>query len=181
MTKTTIALGILFACSGCLQSTGVVAKTNTSTSLSQNCLLPNSASVANISRKLAGTATAMSPEFCGSISSYTCNRKLFSPTVTNGKSIAEECTHLAELGGDVCLKVNVQTYSTAEAAKRSDISATSLQPGGDLNRSDYLCYQSSLVDGDNFLAVGEGDHLNEALAAALVQCNGVSPRLTVGK
>lgn len=172
------ALLLVLTGSGCLQNTGVLTKTN---ALSQNCSLPNSVAVANISLRMAEASVVVGSDFCASVADYTCNRKRFSPTATNGKSIVEECTHVAELGGDVCLKVNSQSYSTAEAAKRSDISASAALPGGDLNRSDYLCYHSSLVDGENYLTIGEADHLNEALAAAFVQCAGIAPRLSAGK
>lgn len=179
MNRLSSAIAACFVCfSGCLPSAGVLVK---SAALSQNCPLPNSVAVKNIGRRLAEASVLVGPDFCSKSTDYTCNRKRFSPTARDGKSIVEECAHVSELGGDVCMKVNSQSYSTAEAARRSDISASSVLPGGDLNRSDYLCYHSSLFDGDDYLAMGEGDHLNEALAAAFAQCFGVTPRLAVGK
>lgn len=161
-------------CTGCFQNTGVVTKTN---ALAQNCLLPNAAAVKSISSRLSAASVVVSADFCANSADYTCNRKIFSPTAVNAKNSAEECTHLSELGGDVCLKVNSQSYSTAEAAKRSDISASSILPGGDLNRSEYICYHSALIDGDNYLAIGESDSLNEALANAVSQCSGILPSI----
>ncbi len=181
MGKILFSVALAIACSGCIESKGVTVKTNALSQNSANCLLPNSVAVKNIGNRLAAAAVTIGPDFCAKAADYVCNRKRFSPTAQNGKSVVEECTHSAELGGDVCLKVNSQSYSTAEAANRSDVAAAAVLPGGDLNRSDYLCYLPSLVDGNEYIAQGEGEHLNEALSAAFAQCSAIAPRLTAGK
>jgi len=175
-----IVFVLIFCGSACLKSTGVVEKVS-KPALSQKCLLPNSLTIQNVSRKLAAASVIVDASFCSNIENYTCSRKRFSPTAKNGKSTVEECVKLDEFGGSVCLMVNSQSYNTSDAAKRVDISPSESLPGGELNRSDYLCDQSKLLDGDDFLAIGEGDDLAGALLGAYSKCMSIAPRLSSEK
>jgi hypothetical protein len=167
--------------SGCLENTGVAAKAGFSLATSQtNCLLPDAASVKNLTQKFAASAVTVGGDFCAKPTGYDCNLRVFSPTATNGQAEVDECAHVAELGGDVCFKVKSFTFSTRDASRASGVSATALQPGGEFNRLEYQCSQHDLFDGSNFLAVGEADSLKDALAQAFTKCSALQPRLTAG-
>lgn len=176
------ALLATFALSSCIQNTGIAAKAGYTLSKSQaNCLAPDAASVKNIAQRFAASAVEVGGDFCLKPESYECYLRKFSPTLANGQSTTEEIAHVAELGGNTVYKLKTQTYSTREAASAPGVSAVALQPGGDYNRSEYVCHQTALKDGVNFLAVGEGESLDDALSSAYSKCTSLAPRLVSGK
>ncbi|MBS1962837.1 MAG: hypothetical protein JST04_11515 [Bdellovibrionales bacterium] len=169
--------------SACLENAGVVVKSGASISKSQaNCLLPDSAAVAHVASRLAASAVDVSnADFCAKPEGYECYVRRFSPGLVDGESTIEETAHVADLGGNVVFRLAARNYSTRDAARAPGVSAAALQPGGDFNRSEYVCNQHDLKDGTSYLAVGEGDNLNDALAAAYAKCTGVAPRLAAAK
>jgi len=157
---------------------GVVVKSGPSLKALQNCPLPNSKQVARVARSLASAATAVTPESCAQIERFECYRRVFSPLVPNEKRNEQECANVAAFGGDFCVSLPVQYYDTSEAASRPDTNAAALQPGGDYNRSEYVCHQRELRDGDVVLASGLGESLKEALLNAHSECTAVAPRIS---
>lgn len=172
-----------FVLSACLENAGVVAKTGASIAKSQaNCLAPDSEAVAHVASRLAASAVDVSSaEFCAKPEGYECYVRRFSPLLSDGESTIEETAHVADLGGNVVYRLAARNYSTRDAARAPGVSASALQPGGDFNRSEYVCHQHDLKDGATYLAVGEGDNLNDALSAAYAKCTGVAPRLADAK
>lgn len=176
-----IAAFAAISLAGCLENTGVVLKSSTSASQSQaNCLLPNQAAVKAISQRLVAAGTLVGPDFCSKPEGYSCYRRVFSPSISDGQTSDNECAKVNELGGDVCLKIDSRNFNTFEVSRLADTPASSTKPGGELNRSEYVCDEKDLKDGDNFLAIGEGDTLGAALSAAFAQCASVAPRLGGG-
>ncbi len=180
-----VMLGVLASVAGlssCLENTGIAAKAGYTLSKSQaNCALPDAASVKNIGQRLAASAVVVGVDFCAKPDGYECYVRKFSPTTIAGQSVVEECPHVAELGGDICYNLKSVGFNTRAAARAPGVSASASQPGGDFNRSEYVCHQHDLKDGENYLAVGEGDTLRDALANAYAKCAGVAPRLAAGK
>jgi hypothetical protein len=175
-----IAMLSCVALAGCLQNTGVVTKSIMTSAIQQgqaNCALPNQAAVKSIDRRLAAAGVVVGPDFCAKSESYTCYRRVFSPTVGDGQSTESECAKVAALGGQVCLKVESRNYNTFEASRQTGVSPTSVLPGGEYNRSEYVCSDQDLKDGDHYLAIGEDDSLGGALSAAIAECSSIAPRL----
>ena len=179
------ALAILatFALSACLENSGVALKSAKSTLVKSqaDCALPDSATVQSVGRRLAASAIEVGADFCGKPENYECYVRKFSPSVANGQSVVEECGHVGELGGDVCLKLKANFFNTREASRAPGTSASASLAGGEFNRSEYVCHNRELKEADVFLAVGEGDFLKDALAASVAKCAGVAPRLASGK
>lgn len=172
------ALTATLALSACLQNTGVVSKTGQALTKGQsNCLAPDAAAVKNIAQRLTASAIVVGGDFCAKPEGYECYARKFGVTLSNGTSTVEERAHVAELGGDFAIKVETHTYNTREAATSPGVSSSATLAGGDYNRSEYVCHQHDLKDGDNYLAIGEAESLNEALAGAYAKCTGVAPRL----
>jgi hypothetical protein len=173
---------VLSLSSSCLQSTGVTSKSSSSLSTGQaNCALPNAKAVANVAQRFAASAEEIGPDFCGKSENYECYVRKFSPDLVDGKSVVEECGHVPELGGNLCLKMNANFFNTREASRAPGTAAAASLVGGEFNRSEYVCHNRELKDADVFLAVGEGDALGEALSASYAKCAAVAPRLAVGK
>src|SRR5262249_45318667 len=149
-------------------------------SQSQNCALPNQSAIMAIDQRLAAAGTVVGPDFCGKVDNYACYRRVFSPTGTEGQSVESECAKGEERGGDVWLKLDSRNYSTYEASRLPDTSSSALRPGGEFNRSEYVCHQKELKDGENVLAIGEGSSLGEALSASYALCVSYAPRLGSG-
>ena len=155
------------ALSSCIESQGVVSKTAQTIGKTQtNCLLPDTASVRNIASWMTASAVDVGSDFCAKPEGYECYVRKFSPTGVAGAGNVEERAHVAELGGDFLVKLESRVYNTREAASAPGVSAASTVAGGEYNHSEYVCHQRELRDGDNFLAVGDGESLNEALIAA---------------
>lgn len=179
------ALAAIFpflALSACLENAGIASKAGTTLAKSQsNCLAPDSAAVKNIALRLAASSVEVASDFCTKADGYECYLRRFSPTLANGQTTTEETSRFVEFGGTTAFKLRTQTYNTREASRAPGVSAVATQSGGDYNRSEYVCHQLALKDGTTFLAVGDGDTLDEALAAAYAKCSGVAPRLATGK
>lgn len=168
-----------FITTGCIGlKNGVVTLDGSSLNPIQNCPLPNNAVVARIERKMASASRTVGEDFCTQIQNYTCTRRVFSPETSNRTAIEQECTKIDEFGGSACLTLTSHYFDTREAAKRDDTPSVSLQLGGEYNRSEYQCYQNLLKDGDDYLAVGQGDDLREALLLSHLECTGIAPRLS---
>lgn len=164
---------------GCINlKSGVITLDGSSLNPIQNCPLPNNAVVARIERKMASASQTVGEDFCTNIQNYSCSRRIFSPETTTREAVEQECTKVEEFGGSTCMSLPSHYFDTREAAKRDDTSSIALQPGGEYNRSEYQCHQNLLKDGDDYLAVAQGDDLREALMLAQLECTGIAPRLS---
>jgi hypothetical protein len=177
-----VVAAVALTLSGCIGigggGSGIFARTASKAALSQNCEIPDSFAVKNINRRLAAEGTVVGPDFCAKIESYACYRRVFSPIVAEGASVEEECTQAVEVGGPFCMKLDSRNYNTREATLLAETPTSATQPGGEFNRSEYVCHHKELKDGETYLAVGEGELLKDAVVAAFGKCTGVSPRLT---
>lgn len=175
------ALVAPFALSACLESTGIAAKAGYSLSSSQaNCLLPNTSSVRNITQRLAANSITLNFDFCSKPGGYDCVVHKFGPSLANSESVVGESVNVPELGGDVSISVNSQSFNTFSVAHLPGVSASASQPGGELNHTEYVCNQHDLRDAETSLAIGEADNLKDALASAYAQCSSVAPRVVSG-
>jgi hypothetical protein len=175
-------MAIALTLSGCIGigagGSGVFGKTASKAALSQNCEIPDGFAVKNINRRLAAEGTVVGPDFCAKSESYSCYRRVFSPIVAEGASVEEECAQVAEVGGAFCVKLESRNYNTREASLLADTPTAATKPGGEFNRTEYVCHHRDLKDGETYLAVGDGEQLKDAVVAAYGKCTGVSPRLT---
>jgi hypothetical protein len=168
--------------SSCLvESKGVIMKNMSAVIAKQNCAAPNAVAVKNIANRLIASGTEVSSDFCSKIESYSCYSRVFSPTAVDGQSSEQECSSAPELGGDFCMKLSTRIFSTREASSLPDTAPGALRPGGEFNRTEYVCHQSQLKDGEEYLAIGEGETLKEAVLASYAKCASVAPRLTASK
>lgn len=142
-----------------------------------NCPVESSNKIAQVSRRLASANIAITSNFCSDPAQYECYRRVFSPKTRNGKTMEQECGELSELGGTFCLKLSSQYFDTSEAAKLPETRSEDLEIGGEFNRTEYVCHQRELKDGDLFLTTSQGDQLKEALLAAIGRCQSVVPRI----
>lgn len=165
--------------SGCMENSSLMSQSKSA--LSQNCALPNSAAVKSIGRRLASESIEVDREFCAKSENYACHERVFSPNVSEGVSTENQCARVAALGGDVCLKVSRRAYNTRDAATLPDTDPSAVAPGGEYNRSEFVCHQQVLRDGDQYLAGGEGDTLAEALGKSAVECAAISPRIAAAR
>ncbi len=164
---------------GCVENSSLMSKSKSA--LSQNCALPNSAAVKSIGRKLASESIEVDREFCAKGENYACHERIFSPNVSDGSSTEVQCARVAALGGNVCLKVSRRAYNTRDAATSPDTDPAAVVPGGEYNRSEFVCHQQVLKDGDTYLAGGEGDTLAEALGKSAKECAAISPRVAAAR
>ncbi len=146
-----------------------------------NCTVDSSKKIAQVSRRLASANVAITSTFCSEPAQYECYRRVFSPKTRNTKTTEQECGELPELGGRFCMKLSTQYFDTSEAARLPETSSQDLEMGGEFNRTEYVCHQRELKDGDLFLTASPGDQLKESLLAAIARCQSVVPRLSAAQ
>lgn len=118
-------------------------------------------------RAPAGISAERLKAFCESVTAYSCERRVFSPSVENGRAAVSECFDAQER---VCFSVDSLSFNTRDAASQPDTDPTASLPGGEYNRTEYKCHNSSVKQGDQLLAVGEGDSLKAAFDSAFKSC-----------
>src|SRR5690606_30239134 len=96
---------------GCLPNSGVSSRSIFTASIKENCEVPDQAAIRNIDRRLSAAGILVGPDFCSTAENYSCYRRVFSPTVADGKSIESECAKVSDLGGEVCLKLESHSFS----------------------------------------------------------------------
>lgn len=104
---------------------------------------------------------------CEVFSDYVCERRIFSPTVDNNKSVRSECG-LTEAAGEVCVSVLVNSFNTSGAREPSN--AKDFEAGGDYNREEILCANSKLTVNGVSVIHSEGSNVFEALSLAIEKC-----------
>ncbi|MGE0527634.1 MAG: hypothetical protein AB7P49_11265 [Bdellovibrionales bacterium] len=112
--------------------------------------------------KVAASVISSGDLKCADPSSYSCERRIFSPQVQDRAFAHTEC-----LPDGRCVDVDVRQFATAALAQRGD--EYMLLPGGDYNREENRCAHKLQSDG---LAVfrSEGDTLEEALNEIMSAC-----------
>lgn len=108
---------------------------------------------------------------CGNFNNYACDRRIFSPDVADMSHLLKECL----VGGENCVDVEIRQYNTSPVRGAAS-DEYMFEPGGSYNREEIRCHHRYLY---RQMAVfeGEGDSLEEALAAAMKACEkaGESP------
>ena len=101
---------------------------------------------------------------CDNFNNYRCERRVFSPNVATLSHSLKECLP----GGDNCVDVEVNQFSTASALAAQEDAAL-FAAGGSYNREEVRCHHRYFYQG---VAVfeGEGDSLEAALAGAMKAC-----------
>ena len=100
---------------------------------------------------------------CADFNQYSCERRIFSPSVSDMTHSLKEC--LSQ--GSACVDVEVRQFNTASAAASG--APEDFLPGGDYNREEIRCSHKYVYRGLRVFQ-GEGDSLEEALAEALKYC-----------
>jgi|GEM_PF-4692808 len=101
---------------------------------------------------------------CDDFSSYSCERRIFSPDLDTMTHSLKEC-----LPGDtICVDVDVRQFNTSVARGPSS-NLADFQPGGSYNHEEVRCYHRWLYNG---MAIFEGDRatLEESLSDAMSAC-----------
>jgi hypothetical protein len=172
-----LAVALAVSSGGCvemgLKRVSAVAAAESATQV--GCVLQKSRNLQALASqvKLAPEARAAT-DLCTSPAHYVCTHRQFSPDALSEKTTREECTELPSLGGKVCLSLASQIFNTREAARTADLGEQAIEPGGELNRHEYLCHHVQLKDGDTALVQGEADTFAEALRRVSAKCTGVS-------
>lgn len=105
---------------------------------------------------------------CQNPGNYVCSAKIFGPTLSDGKLVTNQCSSIAALNKP-CLNVAVQNFSTGSLLKVSSVDPKKFAAGGDFNRSEFSCYNSSAgIDASKIL--GESSTLDNALLSAYTSC-----------
>jgi hypothetical protein len=100
---------------------------------------------------------------CADFNNYTCERRVFSPDVSDMSHALKEC-----LPGDrICVDVEVREFNTSVA--RATASEASFAPGGEYNHQEVNCSHRMVYRGVA-LFTGHADSLAEALAQAMSAC-----------
>lgn len=176
-----LVFGLALATGGCVE-TGVrrvSAVTATESATQVGCVLQKSRNLQQLASrvKLAPDARG-SADLCSSPAHFVCTHRQFSPDAPTEKTSREECTELAALGGKFCLNLVSHVFNTREAARTADLGDQAIEPGGELNRHEYLCHHVQLKEGDAALLLGEADTFAEALRRVSTKCAELSPFLT---
>lgn len=100
---------------------------------------------------------------CADFNQYSCERRIFSPSVAEMTHSLKECVY----GGSFCVDVEVRQFNTSAA--RASALAEDFQPGGDYNREEIRCSHKYVYRGLRVFQ-GDGESLEEALAQALRLC-----------
>jgi hypothetical protein len=101
---------------------------------------------------------------CGNFNHYACDRRIFSPNVDDLSHQLKECVS----GGQECVDVEVRQFSTAGLKSSEDPAL--FAPGEAYNREEIRCHHRFFYE-DVALFEGEGESLEEALAAAMKACD----------
>jgi len=176
---TSVIIAVLLFSSGCLEMKNQIREKTSATYQSsiKNCTVDTSNKIAQVSRRLASANVAITSTFCSEAAQYECYRRVFSPKTRNAKTVEQECSDLPELGGRFCLKLSTQYFDTSEAARLPETRSEDLELGGEFNRTEYVCHQRELKDGDLFLTASPGDQLKDSILAAIARCQSVVPRI----
>jgi hypothetical protein len=108
---------------------------------------------------------------CSNSAAYVCSRAVFSPDVSSGHTVVNECSTVQALGSP-CLNVESVNYNTSQAGSSNP---STLNPGGVYNHVEYSCYNSDLASssgGTTQYAVSaiQMPTLSGALGLALERC-----------
>ncbi len=102
---------------------------------------------------------------CSDFNQYSCERRIFSPDVSDISHSLKECLP----GDQICVDVDVREFNTSSARKLAGVSPESLQPGGEFNREEVHCYHRMVYRGVS-LFEGSGETIEESLAHSMAAC-----------
>jgi hypothetical protein len=102
---------------------------------------------------------------CGDFNQYACERRIFSPDVTDLSESVKECVG----SGDTCVDVDVRQFNTTPARTSGVTNDASFAPGGDYNHEEVNCYHRMVYRGTS-LFEGSAASLEESLAKAMSAC-----------
>lgn len=102
---------------------------------------------------------------CGNFNHYQCERRIFSPDVGDLTHQLKECV----AGGENCVDVDVRQFSTASQKAAGEDPALFVA-GASYNREEVKCHHRFFYQ-DVAVFEGEGDSLEQALAAAMKACD----------
>lgn len=102
---------------------------------------------------------------CGDFNAYACERRIFSPEVSDLTESIKECVG----SGNICVDVDVRQYNTATARNQNYTDASSFLPGGDYNHEEVRCHHKMVYRG-TVIFEGASDSLEDSLARAMAAC-----------
>ncbi len=138
--------------------------------------LVNSSSQCNAQKaqKVLSADTINSDQFCFENGLYRCQKKVFSPNVTNQLHTIRECFKDGS-SYDVCMDISEYLFSTKELIKSEPTSA--FEEGADYNRTEYHCYIYESEFSQTPLSHGIGTTIDEAVQSLVTNCKNKEVRL----
>jgi len=149
-----LAAGILVSFQNC----GKGFKATGSDSLSAQCQ-------ANIKATAPSFKLSAGQLNCSDFNNYICERRVFSPDVSDLAHALKECLP----GDQICVDVDVREFNTSSARKLPESTSEDFQPGGQFNHEEVKCMHRMVYRGVS-LFEGNSDSIEEALAQAMKGC-----------
>lgn len=116
--------------------------------------------------KLRSLTPLIDNRLCTEMTSYTCEKRVYSPTVSNRGSLVTECGSVGNQS--VCVSVRLLEFNT-EVARESD-NENEFLPGGEYNRTEIQCTNRASQYKNVSLIQADGDDVFSALNSTIQKC-----------
>lgn len=104
---------------------------------------------------------------CNEMTAYTCEKRIYSPTVSNRDSLSSECGSTGQQS--TCVAVRTLEFNTSVA--RDGQNENEFLDGGEYNRTDISCANKGIKYQNANVISADGKDVFSALNAAIAKCH----------
>lgn len=104
---------------------------------------------------------------CNEMTSYTCEKRIYSPNVSNRDTLSMECGSTPNQSA--CVSVRTFEFNTSVA--RDGQNENEFAEGGEYNRTDFACANKAVKYQNANVISAEGTDVFSALNAAITKCH----------